>query len=259
MKKHENYWLQNGASVLRIKEIKLKQVLPKYVLIFFLLSVIGCNKVRNTDPTIVIKHDKITSADKSVIDSLGIDQDILILIRNFTDASITPLQRSFNIYSDSLKTVETIVKNHTGFSFNAEQNEARDIVLQLKGQLKAKGYLIYISAIHFGYEPDQVTVLKGMDQFDILRIEETDAINYGLENGDVIAKLKEWDKAHHFEIIAADISRVEAIFIDQPKDLKAFSEELYEFCPDIVDQGTGTVKELELELKRYGILYLWWD
>ena len=31
------------------------------------------------------------------------------------------------------------------------------------------------------------------------------------------------------------------------------------FCPDIVEQGTGTVAALARELKRSGELYCWWD
>jgi hypothetical protein len=33
---------------------------------------------------------------------------------------------------------------------------------------------------------------------------------------------------------------------------------MYQFCPDIVDQGVDTVSKLAQELKK-GSLYFWWD
>ena len=52
---------------------------------------------------------------------------------------------------------------------------------------------------------------------------------------------------------------VEAVFVKQPADMDAFAREVYEFCPDVVEQGVGTVKALADEMRRSGILYLWWD
>jgi hypothetical protein len=34
---------------------------------------------------------------------------------------------------------------------------------------------------------------------------------------------------------------------------------MYEFCPDIVDQGVGTVARLAQELSKSRKLYFWWD
>jgi hypothetical protein len=34
---------------------------------------------------------------------------------------------------------------------------------------------------------------------------------------------------------------------------------MYEFCPDIVDQGVGDVSRLALELKKKQTFFFWWD
>jgi hypothetical protein len=64
-----------------------------------------------------------------------------------------------------------------------------------------------------------------------------------------------------------------------PHNLKAFAEEIYEFCPDILDQGyvgeplneeaswedwqealaRQTVEDLAQSLQRTKNLWLWWD
>ena len=44
-----------------------------------------------------------------------------------------------------------------------------------------------------------------------------------------------------------------------PSDLDAFSEEVYEFCPDSVDQGVGEVENLKELIKEMNGIWLWWD
>jgi hypothetical protein len=51
----------------------------------------------------------------------------------------------------------------------------------------------------------------------------------------------------------------EANFIQKPTNMTKFAQELYEFCPDVVDQGAGSIEELEKEMNAFDILYLWWD
>ena len=42
-------------------------------------------------------------------------------------------------------------------------------------------------------------------------------------------------------------------------DYAKLAAEVYEFCPDVVEQGTDTVEALEEEMSDTGIIYLWWD
>jgi hypothetical protein len=39
----------------------------------------------------------------------------------------------------------------------------------------------------------------------------------------------------------------------------AFAREVYQFCRDVVEQGTETVEKLAAEMKRSNRMYLWWD
>ena len=41
--------------------------------------------------------------------------------------------------------------------------------------------------------------------------------------------------------------------------MKAFANEVYEFCPDIVDQGVGDVEKLAAGIAATKEVYLWWD
>lgn len=52
---------------------------------------------------------------------------------------------------------------------------------------------------------------------------------------------------------------MEVRFATKPADLEGFAQEVYRFCPDIVDQGTGSVSGLEDEVGKTQTLFLWWD
>ena len=43
------------------------------------------------------------------------------------------------------------------------------------------------------------------------------------------------------------------------QEMQSFAQEMYEFCPDIVEQGTGSIEELIEEIKETKKLALWWD
>ncbi len=63
--------------------------------------------------------------------------------------------------------------------------------------------------------------------------------------------MKDWDQAAGFDYM-------EGFFTAPVKDPEALARRMYQFCPDIVDQGVGTVNKLAREL-RNGSLYFWWD
>jgi hypothetical protein len=108
-------------------------------------------------------------------------------------------------------------------------------------------------------EAEEIVVAKGDSQFDILRVAQSDAVNYGKETEDLIRKLTEYDRAYGIDIFHAETDTIEFRLTRLPDDLRRFSRDLYEFCPDIVDQGVETVEALEQEIRRTGEVYLWWD
>ncbi|WCN39626.1 DUF4253 domain-containing protein [Aneurinibacillus uraniidurans] len=105
----------------------------------------------------------------------------------------------------------------------------------------------------------EIVVGKGDDPFDILRIARTDAINYGMKTEDLIKKLRNLVKDNKIDIIAAETDTVELELVDMPYDLHAFCQELYSLCPDIVDQGIGSIEDLEASMRKDKKIYLWWD
>jgi hypothetical protein len=80
--------------------------------------------------------------------------------------------------------------------------------------------------------------------FHLLREAETNGANFDLETEDIIARLQQWQTLCSYRILGAEADTVEIEFDTLPKDMDAFVKQLYDFCPDLVDQGTGCVGDL---------------
>jgi hypothetical protein len=119
------------------------------------------------------------------------------------------------------------------------------------------GYLVFV----FEGENNisSLAAIKGTDELDILRYRRTDGINYGLENEDVIKKLSEWKAKYGFIVIGCSLDWLHLEFDKLPDDLDAFAKEVYDFCPDSVDQGVGSLEALSQAIKEMKGVWLWWD
>lgn len=60
-------------------------------------------------------------------------------------------------------------------------------------------------------------------------------------------------------IRAAHATGKEGRFLEPIADPKALAKRMYAFCPDIVDQGCGTVGRLAKELVKTQRFFFWWD
>ena len=105
----------------------------------------------------------------------------------------------------------------------------------------------------------EVVVGVGTSQFDILRIAASDAVNYDKGTEDLINQLQSWDESIGVDIFQAETDTVQFRLKSMPGNMLAFAQEVYEFCPDIVDQGVGSVEDLAEEIRAANAVMLWWD
>jgi len=181
---------------------------------------------------------------------LTFDRNVLVLVKKETQASIHRLigfdEEGYQIYAP-------------GISVPVPEDRTDSILGSLRKKLRPLRYMAFVVEINSGLKIDKIGVLKGTDQYEILRIMQTGGEEYDITNRDVIDRLREWENIAQFEILGADSDWVEIGFKTLPKDMNAFVEEVYEFCPDAVDQGPGSIEGLIKEIKRTNRLFLWWD
>jgi len=91
-----------------------------------------------------------------------------------------------------------------------------------------------------------------MDKYAELRTKGTNGINCGLETEDIIAQLQAWDAQYGIEFDEVDHDRLLVRFKTLPADLDSLVEQIYEFCPDVIDQGFGCIGEGIDHIKELG-------
>jgi hypothetical protein len=122
-----------------------------------------------------------------------------------------------------------------------------------------KGAFVLRYEDSFGYGGgDALLLLPTTDDLEAVDAAGTDGVNLDISHQEVMRWLRELMGTHPFRVTGAGIDFVEGRFLEPPADTRALAKEMYRFCPDIVDQGTGTVAALAKELEG-GLLYLWWD
>ena len=168
----------------------------------------------------------------------------------------------------------TPVRNYSTCDFGRDRNpEARSVVIpesrsrqilhQIRSELGPKLVAFIGTTRWLGDEKHaegvEIVIAKADSQFDILRVAQSDAVNYGMVAEDLIKKLNEYDRAYGIDIFHAETDTIELKLSKLPGDMPAFCEDLYKFCPDIVDQGVGSVDALEREIRKTHEVFLWWD
>lgn len=146
-----------------------------------------------------------------------------------------------------------------GIEFSVAVDKSQQRIDAIHAKLASAGYRAYRCEMALDDAPQKVCVLHAPDQFDLLRYECTNGVNFNISTDDIVARLKMWDTKFGLTLTAAAHDHVEARIRNAPSSWSAFAQEVYAFCPDVVDQGIGTVDALEEDLRTRMVLFLWWD
>lgn len=192
-------------------------------------------------------------------DSMRIDSSVIQLIRTKTDSALKPLPAKLDIVLDM--DFDSTGVYHTGLLFNSSNDQTENIVTDLYKPLKEKGYTVFVLVQNFGIrdKPDVIAVMQCLDKYEILKQVQTNGINWSIDNDSLIKIIKNFDDKYSLDLIGAGGDWCEFTINGKVENWLLFAKEAYEACPDIVDQGAGTVEKLAAEMKRTNKLYFWWD
>lgn len=228
---------------------------PLVLLTTIILVLSGCESKFQPENKVLTDSDRRLSA------SFNISEKVLLKVRSYTDSPF--FQFSIHRYSLTSGSIvrKTVTTGLPGFMFNEQPKVADRIITSLRDDFEKDGYFIFLSENNFGIkrQPNHVTVIKAKDQFAVLRIMETGGVNYGLSNDSVITLMKRFHNMYNLKLIRAEGDLCEFIIQGKPKNWLELAKQAYEICPDIVDQGAGSVEALAAEMRRTQRLYFWWD
>ena len=167
------------------------------------------------------------------------------------------------VYTFSLATKEPQEKDPAAFLAKVQDDQRRKaehqaIVAEWGDAVQAEGYHLVAAGVPVGMG-SQVLLVPSPNQYAILAAMGTNGCNCGLSTPDVIRWLRQMETDHPFLIDGVRHDTVEGRFLEPIEEADALAERMYEFCPDIVDQGTGSVEALAKELARRQRFFFWWD
>lgn len=189
---------------------------------------------------------------------LGFPKSIISDLETAARAEAEPFFETVVSSSENLRGENGIERERLA-GFSVRTSNADEIIATFSRPLRSKGYLIFRSRQNYGNVPDVVTVIKGSSSYDILRVQKTEAPAYKLETKAIIAWLKERQKDGAFVVTGASQDRVEARFIRQPADMRAFARKVIAFAPDVRHEGPRTAEKLAERMKKTNGFFLLWD
>lgn len=149
-----------------------------------------------------------------------------------------------------------------GLSVVVEWVEAQPLLAAVRGSLPA-GLVAFIG-MHIekytrtfdGVAGFEVVLAPGEDQFEILRL---GCSAERIEGDGLVDVFKGFHARYGVDITRVQTDTVEFNLLTIPQDPERLAAELYDLCPDIVDQGTRTLERLVETLAASLQVTLWWD
>jgi hypothetical protein len=191
----------------------------------------------------------LTAQEEYLAGQIGFKKEVLKRIKREVEA---PLHR-LSGYDESGYQIMV-----NGVVVSVPRSRSETARSSLKARLAPSGYLVFVVEMNDRIKRDRLGIIKGTDQFDILGVMQTNGEDDDVSHEAIIAQLREWEQQNPFDIIGAENDWVELELKTVPKDLMSFAEDVYDFCPDAVDEGAASVKELANQVKATRRLLLWW-
>ena len=147
-----------------------------------------------------------------------------------------------------------------GVCFEVPHKKLESLLLKTHTGFLARGFYLFRCQQMFGIqdEPDKVGLLPTTNKYAVMALMDTNGDNYEIGTAGVIAWMKELEMEQPFVLTGIGFDYMEGRFLTPIKDANGLARRMYQFCPDIVDQGVDTVPALARELRK-GTLYFWWD
>ncbi len=133
------------------------------------------------------------------------------------------------------------------------------IINKVRPEVEQKGYRLFLCDGNHLNDKNRIAIIRCGDEFTPLVYMQTNGINFGIDNHQLISHLDSLNEELDLKLIGADFDWCEFEIRREPKDWHQLAKTMYEICPDIVEQGTDDTETLEAEIKKHKRLYYWFD
>jgi hypothetical protein len=234
-----------------------------FILGFFLiLAMVSCKaekpvEQKKSAPPVIAKSRPVALSEEQRTE-LGFPSRIIAQVEVAAGVKAEPFFATVVMRSENLKGDKGFEsKKLAGFSIHT--TKADDIMEKFRASFRSRGYLIFRSHRGYGALPDIVTVIKGNNSYDILKVQGTEGINYNLDTKAIITWLKAHQRDASFMIIGAGPDWLEARFIKPPRNMRAFAKKVSAFAPDVLTRDTRSVEKLSESMQKTNGFNLAWE
>ena len=144
-------------------------------------------------------------------------------------------------------------------AFELPKEQAEKILKDYHSAFLKRGFYLMRKERGYTSGKDKLALLPTADWKLVLQAFQTNGCNCNVSTPDIVRWLDELAKTQPFLLTGAGFDWCEGHFTKPIKNTRRLAQKMYEFCPDIVTQGTGDVARLALELKKSQRFYFWWD
>lgn len=149
-----------------------------------------------------------------------------------------------------------------GAMLGVEAARADSLLAAAQGLFLERGFFLFRHEPNYGIggKPDEIGLVPLADQFAVLKRVGTNGINHGISPDSIVGWLRTLERDAPFILTGIGYDHIEGRFLGPiGAQADAIADRLHRFCPDVVDQGTGSVRELANEIGRLNTFFCWWD
>jgi hypothetical protein len=198
----------------------------------------------------------LTEQEKLLCKSLDIEENVVLEIKTVSKSVIEQLPQ-ISEYGEVLEgKFEGICSKVPAVKNYIVSPKILKFVAENKSKFQERNYNVFVFD---SGEGNYLSVIKGKSDIEVLKWRQTNGINCDIDNDSIISKLQEWKSKIDFILLGAGMDWLQIQFTSQVAYLDEFAKDVYEFCPDIVDQGIDDFEKLAPEIKKMNGVFLWWD
>ncbi|MCU0534960.1 MAG: ankyrin repeat domain-containing protein [Hydrococcus sp. Prado102] len=147
------------------------------------------------------------------------------------------------------------------FQVHVNSKRRRDINTEaLQQQFLARGCFVYEPDKYYDAEgPKKLNILPTTNKYDVIALHQTNGCNYGIGTGYIVQWLRSLEIEQPFILTLIANDTLEGRFLTSIAEPEKLAKRMYALCPDIVDQGCGSVDRLAQNLLAGDNLFFWWD
>jgi ankyrin repeat protein len=170
-----------------------------------------------------------------------------------------------SLFRDVLAQVAQVVGRPVRWDQHGEVLKFADVVLnlaqwqQLHEQVQRRGFHLVQARPNPLAGPTTLLLFPTKDKYAVIKACGTDGGTCDLSTQRIIAWLRKLDKKLPFVLTGCGHDFLAGRFLSPIRDGSQLAMKMFAFCPDIVDQGCGSVDALAREIERTQRFCLWWD